>query len=120
MKYYTRVIANEILVEVQIARSPIVGDGYISARKRIENLEEGGVRVAPGTVWVNTGFSGIDLDLDEIDKIQRWFGEAAKMARLMDDHIKTPTDFTRATYEARQVAGTLILDKKTSSSSAAH
>jgi hypothetical protein len=113
MKYYPRIIQNEIVVEVQIARDDLPGAGYISARKRLEiSLEGKGVSVAPGTVWVNAGFAGIDLPLDEIDNIQRWFSEAAKMARLLDDCVKTPADFTGAVYEVRQVAGTLILDKR--------
>lgn len=113
MKYYTRVIANEILIEVQIAVDPHPGAGYISARKLLQVSQDGqGVSVAPATVWISVAFRG-DLDLDEVDDIQRWLSEAAKMARLLDIKVTSPEDFTEAvSYEVSQVAGTQILDRK--------
>jgi hypothetical protein len=117
MKYYTRVVQNEILVEIQIACDEHPGAGYIAARKLLDIPTDGsGLKLKPATVMINVGFRG-DLDLDEVDNIQRWLNEAAKMARLMDDHIKTPVDFAGVTYETRQVAGTLILDKKSGEAS---
>lgn len=114
MKYYPTVYTNEMLVEVKIARDEHPGAGYIAARKLRYDMSPRRVPVAlpPATVKINVAFSG-DLSLDEVDNIQRWLSEVAKMARLLDDYVTSPEDFTEAvSYEVRQVAGTLILDKK--------
>lgn len=115
MKYYPTVYTNEMLVEVKIARDEHPGAGYIAARKFLYDINPSRDEVIGlpfATVQINVAFSG-DLDLDEVDNIQRWLSEAAKMARLLDDYVTSPEDFTEAaSYEVRQVAGTLILDKK--------
>lgn len=112
MELHTRVVQNEILIEVQIARDPRPFAGYIAARKRID-WDKGGMKwdIQPATVWINVGFAS-DLSLDEIEDIKRWLSEAAKMARLLDDHVTSRAHFTQMVYAARQVTGTLILDKK--------
>lgn len=112
MKYYTRVIANEILIEVQIARDERPGAGYIAAHKLRFSLDGENRPLPFATVQINVAFSG-DLSFDEVDDFQRWLSLAAKMARLLDIKVTGPEDFTEAvSYEVRQVAGTLILDKK--------
>lgn len=110
MNYHVTVYTNEMLVEVRIATDPRPGAGYIAARK-LRVTPAGSVHFPPATVWINVGFSG-DIPLDEVDSIQRWLTEAAKMARLLDIKVTSPPDFTEVvSYEVRQVAGTLILDK---------
>lgn len=111
MNYHVTVYTNEILVEVRIATDPRPGAGYIAARK-LRVTPAGSVHFPPATVWINVGFSG-DIPLDEVDSIQRWLTEAAKMARRLDECVTTPADFTEAVgYEVRQVTGNvLILDK---------
>lgn len=109
MKYHTRIITNEILIEVQIAVDSHPGAGYIAARK-LRYSRDGGLTLPPATVWINVVFSR-DNSLDEIDDLQRWLTEAVKMARLLDTHVTSLDDF-EAVYEVRQVAGTLILDKR--------
>lgn len=110
MNYHVTVYTNEMLVEVRIATDSRPGAGYIAARK-LRVTWDGSAQFPPATVWINVGFSG-DIPLDEVDSIQRWLTEAAKMARLLDIKVTDPADFTEAvSYEVRQVAGTLILDK---------
>lgn len=110
MKYFTTVIANEDIIEVRIAIRPNPGAGYIAAcrPKYGQNYE----LMPPAIVWINVQFNG-DKSPDEIDEIQRWFAEAASMARQLDEEVGVPADFDTAivTYKVRQVAGTLILDK---------
>lgn len=111
MNYHATVYTNEMLIEVRITTDPHPGAGFISARKFWVSLDGSNVPFPPATVWFGAAFSG-DLSLDQVDEIQRWLTEAAKMARLLDIHVTSPADFDEAvSYEVRQVAGTLILDK---------
>lgn len=112
MNYFTRVITNGFLVEVQIATDPHPGAGYISARK-LKYDRTGEMPMPFATVWINVGFNR-DMSLDEVDDIKRWLTEATKMARRLDEVVTDPADFTEAvSYEVRQVTGdVLILDKK--------
>lgn len=112
MNYHVTVYTNEMLVEVRIATDPHPGAGFISARKFLYSIKSGSPSMLPSaTVRIEAGLSG-DLSLDEIDHLQCWLTEAAKMARLLDRYVTGPADFeSGTTYEVRQVAGTLILDK---------
>lgn len=111
MNYHITVYTNEILVEVRIARDPRPSAGYIAAQKLLYSLDEKNTPLPPATVSIYVQFDS-DLSVEQVLDIKRWLSEAAKMARLLDDYVTTPADFTDAvTYEVRQVAGTLILDK---------
>lgn len=108
-KYYARIAANEILIEVQIAQDPGPAAGFISACKRLGFAESGGYEIKPAAVRINVGFRG-DMTVDEAEEVTRWIDKACNMCQQLDHYVTTPADFALK-YEVVPAGPLFLLNK---------